>query len=100
MNRALLSINNIGSVVFVILCGCLQGCTYHSRPSVPQGAGMGMEQYAEERYAQALIYMEDSRYELARQQFAIVEKTAVSEKLRQLAQEGYDKAGGVIEAKR
>jgi hypothetical protein len=59
-----------------------------------------MEYYAKERYDQALRYMEVSRYELARQQFAIVEQTAVSARLQQLAREGYAKAEAVIEAKR
>lgn len=99
MNKAFLY-TITGFVLLSALCLGAAGCTYRSRPAVQQGLGLGMEQYAKERYAQALIYMEESRYELAQQQFAIVEKTAVSARLRQLAQEGYSKAGGVIEAKR
>lgn len=59
-----------------------------------------MEYYAKERYASALRYMEASRFELARQQFAIVEQTSVSPRLQALAREGYAKAAAIIEAKR
>ena len=62
--------------------------------------GKEMDYYAKERYEQALRYMEASRYELAQQQFAVVEQTAVSPRLQQLAREGGAKAEAVIEAKR
>lgn len=60
----------------------------------------GMERYAEERYAQALNYMEAGRFELARAQFAIAEKSAINVDLKRLAQDGQSKAGAIIEAKR
>jgi hypothetical protein len=60
----------------------------------------GLEYYAKERYDQALRYMDASRFELAREQFAIVEQTSVSPELQELARAGYAKAGAVIEAKR
>lgn len=70
------------------------------RPYSMSTAGKGMEKYAEERYAHALRFMEAGRFELARQQFAVVEQTAISPELKSLAQEGRDKAAAIIEAKR
>jgi hypothetical protein len=81
-----------------VLLLTVSGCSARHRPMI--AGGRAMEGYAEERYAQAVFYMEASRFELAKQQFAIAEKTAVSPELRQLAHEGYDKAAGVIAAKR
>lgn len=69
---------------------------YHSMAT----AGKGMEKYAEERYAHGMRYMEQGRFELAKQQFAIVERTAISPDLRELAHQGHDKATAIIEAKR
>lgn len=69
---------------------------YHSMAT----EGRGMEKYAEERYAHALGFMEAGRFELARQEFAIAEKTAINAGLKRLAQEGHDKAAAIIEAKR
>ena len=93
-------LNNIVGRVLVIglLLLTVLSCSARHRQSL--FPGRGMERYAEERYAQALFYMEASRFELAKQQFAIAEKTAVSPELRQLAHEGYGKAAGVIAAKR
>ena len=91
--------------IIKIIAGCAlalamatPGCS--NRYQLAAAGGSGMEKYAEERYGQALLYMEASRYELAQQQFAIAEKTAVSEELHQLAHDGYNKAAGVIAAKR
>ncbi len=89
--------NVVGRALLIgVLLAAVQGCSVRW----PVTSGDGMEKYAEERYSQALLYMEASRFELAKQQFAIVEKTAVSPELRQLAHEGYNKAAGVIAAKR
>jgi len=85
-----------GVLLVVVLAG--QGCSNRHRLTSPDRTDM--EKYAEERYSQALLYMEASRFELARQQFAIVEKSAVSVELRDLAHEGYSKATAVIETKR
>jgi hypothetical protein len=87
-----------GCVALLFTLGAVQGCTGRYSLTAPSDASM--ENYAEDRYAQALLYMEASRFELAQQQFAIVEKTAVSEELRQLAHDGHSKATAVIEAKR
>jgi len=97
MNRVRLK-TIVGRVALLVIVLAVQGCSNRCRLTAPGGADM--EKYAEERYAQALLYMEASRFELAQQQFAIVEKTAVSSELRELAHEGYTKAAGVIEAKR
>lgn len=97
MKRVLLK-TIVGSVLLLVPLLAAQGCSPQYRLTTPGSAGM--EKYAEERYAQALLYMEASRFELAQQQFAIVEKTAVSEELRQLAHEGYANAAGIIKAKR
>ncbi len=97
MNRVLLK-HIVGHALLLTLCLAIQGCGGRYRLSMP--IGTGMESLAEEQYAQALLYMEASRYELAQQQFAIAEKTAVSPELRQLAHDGYTKAAGAIEAKR
>lgn len=88
----------VGRTLLLGLLLAMQGCSKLYLPTTANGRGM--ERYAKERYAQALVYMEASRFELARQQFAIAEKTAVSPELHQLAHEGYNKAAGVIAAKR
>jgi len=74
------------------------GCSarYHSMAT----EGKGMEKFAEERYAHALRFMEEGRFELAREQFAIVERTAITPELKGMAQAGQDKAAAIIEAKR
>lgn len=87
-----------GSVAVLAVLLAAPACSTRYRLTAPSSADM--EKYAEERYAQGLLYLEASRFELAQQQFAIVEKTAVSQELRQLGHEGYNKAAGVIEAKR
>lgn len=88
----------VGVALLILLGFGLPGCgpRYRSMSTLEKE----MEYYAKERYDQALHYMEVSRYELARQQFAIVEQTAVSPRLQQLARDGYAKAEAVIEAKR
>lgn len=97
MNRVI--VKTMVGCVMVLAAGVAgQGCS--NRYRLAAAGGSGMDAYAKERYGQAMLYMEASRYELAQQQFAIVEKTAVSQELRQLAHEGYNKAAGVIEAKR
>lgn len=83
-------------VLLVVLGG--QGCGPRYR--TVNSLGRDMNAYAKERYAQALHYMERSRYELAAEQFAIAERTAVSPKLQELAREGHAKAEAVIKAKR
>ena len=98
MKRAIVLKTIVGSVVLLVLVLAVQGCSSTYRLTAPGSADM--EKYAEERYAQALVYMEASRYELAQQQFAIAEKTAVSLELHDLAHEGYNKAVNVIKAKR
>lgn len=97
MDRILLK-SIAGRAVLFFLCLVMQGCANRYRLTMP--ISTGMEGYAEGRYAQALRYMAASRYELAQQQFAIAERTAVSPDLRQLAHDGHSKAAGVIEAKR
>ena len=97
MNRALIK-KIAGCAVLLSLCLAVQGCGNRYRLTMP--ISTGMEGYAEDRYSQPLRYMQASRYELAQQQFAIAERTAVSPDLRQLAHDGYNKAAGVIEAKR
>lgn len=83
-------------LIFVGLALLACGPRHRSLTSLDKG----MEYYAKERYDQALRYMEESRFELAREQFAIVEQTSVSPELQELAREGYAKAGAVIKAKR
>lgn len=59
-----------------------------------------MDVYAEARYRKAIHYMEESRFELAQEQFAIVAATANSPKLKQLGLDGYAKADTAIAVKR
>lgn len=62
--------------------------------------GGGMEKYAEERYAHALKFMKAGRFELAKEQFAVAEKAAVSPELKELARDGQNNAAAIIESKR
>ena len=82
------------SMLILLGCGC--GPRYQSVETLEQG----MEYYAKERYAYALRCMEASRFELAREQFELVQKTAVTPELQQLARDGYAKVAAVIEARR
>ena len=68
----------------------------------PRGGGEAarMDGYARARYEKALMYMEESRFELAREQFAIVAAVAVSPELRRLALDGYAKVGRAIAVRR
>ena len=59
-----------------------------------------MEKFAEVRYEKAVRYMEESRLELAQEQFAIVAATAVTPELRARAMNGYAKADRAISVKR
>ncbi|MDD5758374.1 MAG: hypothetical protein PHI06_04760 [Desulfobulbaceae bacterium] len=86
------------SALALLLLLAAYGCS--NRYPLTNSGGDGMENYAKACYAQGLLYMENNRFELAQQQFAIVEKTAVSEELRQLGHDGHNKAAGAIRAKR
>lgn len=97
MNRRIVK-TTVNSAAMLLFLLATQGCSNQYR--LTNSDDSGMEKYAEERYAQALLYMEASRYELAQQQFAIVKKTAISEELHQLGHDGYNRAAGVIKAKR
>ena len=59
-----------------------------------------MNIYAEARYRKALHYMEESRFELAKEQFAIVSATANSPGLKKLGLDGYSKADTAIAVRR
>jgi hypothetical protein len=59
-----------------------------------------METYAEARYRKAMRYMEESRFELAREQFAIVAATTTTPELKKLGLDGYVKAETAIAVKR
>lgn len=59
-----------------------------------------MQQYAEARYLKALRYLDESRFELAQEQFAIAAATAVSPELQNLAREGYARVDRAIAVKR
>ena len=59
-----------------------------------------LEVYAEARYRKAIHYMEESRFELAQEQFAIVAATANSAELKKLGLDGYAKADTAIAVKR
>ena len=91
--------SGVGRALVLGVLMALQGCSTPSLPSLG-GGREEMEHYAEERYAQALLCMKASRFELARQQFAIAEKTSGSAELRRLAHEGYNKAAAIIAVKR
>lgn len=59
-----------------------------------------MERYAIARYEKALDYMEQNRFELAQEQFAVVAATSVSPDLRKQAMEAYARADKAIAIKR
>nr|MBF0223093.1 hypothetical protein [Desulfobulbaceae bacterium] len=81
---------------FVLLSGCES--TKNSMPW--EKVDLKMDAYAEARYRKAMHYMEESRYELAQQQFAIVAATANSAQLKKLGLDGYAKADTAIAVKR
>ncbi|MBA3014785.1 MAG: hypothetical protein KKD63_11865 [Proteobacteria bacterium] len=96
MRRRISFIHGMVSVVVIMVSLAVVSCgTY-----LTTNSDRGMEKYAEERYAHALKFMEAGRFELAREQFAIVNRIAVSPELKALAAKGQDKAVAVIEAKR
>ena len=64
------------------------------------GPGPSMERYANERYQTAMRLMDAGRFELAKEEFTVAEKSALSPELRQSAKDGRLKAEAIIEAKR
>lgn len=94
---AAMKMASMASVLLVVtgLAGC---ATWHTitHPLLDTG----MERSAEKSYAQGLRYLEAGRFELAQEQFAIVEQTATSPELQQLAHEGQAKAAAIIAGKR
>ena len=65
-----------------------------------QEVASAMDAFAEQRYKKAIRYMEESRFELAQEQFAVVAATADSPELKELGLAGYSKAGTAIVLKR
>lgn len=92
----------------MLMRGCLCGvlvillvsCTSMKQSLHLEKVEQKMGAYAEARYRKAMMYMEDSRFELAQEQFAIVAVTAASPSLRQLGIDGYSKADRAIALRR
>jgi Tfp pilus assembly protein PilF len=83
-------------LIFLMLCSaCVQWPVNKSFTE-----RQDMEKYAQERYLRAVEYMKVGKYELAQQQFSVASASAVSPGLKQLATNGYDKAGLIIEEQR
>ncbi len=85
-------------VILITACFFLNGCALEI-PKQPF-TGKKMENYAQKRYLLALEYMEQSRFELASQQFAIASNSARTPELKALAAEGYNKANSIIVGRR
>lgn len=93
--------NLMGSVVLAMASFCvLTGCESIKNSMPWEKVDMKMDTFAEARYRKAMHYMEESRYELAQEQFAIVAATANSSQLKKLGLDGYAKADTAIAVKR
>jgi len=84
----------VAPVFFVTGCESIRNSMPWEQPD------QKMEAYAESRYRKAMRYMEESRFELAREQFAIVAATTTTLKLKKLGLDGYAKAETAIAVKR
>ena len=84
----------VASVPFLAGCGTIKN-------KMPwEKLDLKMDDYADARYRKAIIYMKESRFELAQEQFAIVAATANSPELKKLGLAGYSKAYTAIAIKR
>ena len=86
--------------VVVVMFAALAGCGKIPVSMHRTGSSTQMDEYAKARYEMAVGYMEQSRFELALEQFAIVAAVAADPELRQLALDGYAKVDKAIAVKR
>jgi hypothetical protein len=85
-------------LIILSVCWLLNSCALEvlNKPFT----GERVESYAQERYQIGIEYMEQSRFELASQQFAIASNSAKTPELKALAAEGYNKANNIIAGRR
>lgn len=83
----------------LLLTMLFTGCTSISSRNEPIGEN-SYNDYARKCYGLAIDYMEESRYELARQQFSLAAASAASEPLYLKAVEGVQRAEQFIRHKR
>jgi len=94
-------LNLIGKVVLLMTpVFIFAGCASIKNRMPWENVDLKMESYAEARYRKAIGYMEESRFELAREQFAIVAATTTTPELKKLGLDGYAKADTAIAVKR
>jgi hypothetical protein len=94
----------MGLCLLAVLAG-LAGCAFTPQEyqAEPPGKSTGLrtlDQYAWDCYELGLEYMDQSRYELARQQFAFAASAAVSKTLHEDALAGMQRADQIIRQQR
>lgn len=86
-------------IMTALLTIIVSGCSALS-PQKDRMDLSGHEKYARKCYELGISYMEESRYELARQQFSFAAAGAVSKKLYLKAAEGVNRVDRIIKQKR
>jgi len=94
--RKLFGIVLLGATLLVGGCSTQEWLTH----VMPFSGSVQGENYAEARYEKAVQYMKHSRFELARQQFAIAAAAANTEELRMLALAGYNRTERALAVQR
>lgn len=93
--------NRIKLLVALMMSGLwLTGCGSNFWNEKTFAERHAIEKQAEGRYVNAMEYMRAGRYELARQEFAVAAATAKTEELKELAENGYQKADAIIKEQR
>lgn len=96
-------IKGLAAVLFfavLFVSGCALLPAKKEKPPIPDAGLQALDQHAWRCYVRALDYMDQSRYELARQQFVFAASSAVSKTLHEEAIDGLRRAEQIIAEKR
>lgn len=88
------------AVVCLFASGCCRLGGEASCPAPVVNRALEVENFAAGSYDRAVVYLRQGRYELARDQFAVVVATSESPLLRRLAGEGLAKSEQVVVGRR
>jgi hypothetical protein len=91
----------VGIVALLVAGGCsLLPQEYYEEPPRESAGLKALDEYAWSCYERGLEYMDQSRYELARQQFSLAASSAVSKTLYEDALDGMHRAEQIIRQQR
>jgi len=91
----------VGIVALLVAGGCsLLPQEYYEEPPRESAGLKALDEYAWSCYERGLEYMDQSRYELARQQFSLAASSAVSKTVYEDALDGMHRAEQIIRQQR